>query len=112
MKPTEKILAMMVIVLVAWISIKEARSDNGQCLTQMMLNDINHEYIAHVNDNELESLYKEKEEFLNNIKSLPSASKFGKSGKADHIKQRIEDIEYRIAVKEAELSYHRKFAGK
>ena len=111
MRPTEKILAMMVIVLVAWISIKEARSE-GDCLTQTMLNDINHEYIAHVNDNELESLYKEKEEFLNNIKSLPSAAKFGKSGKVNHIKQRIEDIEYRIAVKEAELSYHRKFAGK
>lgn len=111
MRPTEKILAMMIIVLVAWISIKEDRSE-GDCLTQTMLNDINHEYIAHVNDNELESLYKEKEEFLNNIKSLPSASKFGKSGKVNHIKQRIEDIEYRIAVKEAELSYHRKFAGK
>lgn len=111
MRPTEKILAMMVIVLVAWISIKEARSE-GDCLTRTMINTINHEYIAHVNDNELESLYKEKEEFLNNIKSLPSASKFGKSGKADHIKQRIEDIEYRIAVKEAELSYHRKFARK
>lgn len=46
------------------------------------------------------------------VKTLPSSVKFGKSGKVNHIKQRIEDIEYKIAVKEAELSYRRKFARK
>ena len=112
MNTREKIMIIIILIMLPWLTIREVNADSGQCLTQTMLNDINHEYIAHVNDNELESLYKEKEEFLNNVRSLPSASKFGKSGKVNHIKQRIEDIEYRITIKESELYYHRKFAGK
>ena len=59
---TRKIMIIIILIMLPRLTIR-SKCDSGQCLTQTMLNDINHEYIAHVNDNELSLYTKKKKSF-------------------------------------------------
>jgi len=81
----------------------------GECLSTVNINNTN---IIYNTEKELEYIRLEYQEYLENIKQLPRTSKFGKSGKKDHIKQRKESYEYAIALKYQQLEQYKYIAAK
>lgn len=81
----------------------------AQCLT---IDNIHNTNIIYNTEKELEVIKREYREYLENIKQLPSTSKFGKSSKKGHIKQRKKTYEYAIALKYQQLEQYKYIAAK
>lgn len=112
-----KTLLAMIIILIAFIGINEARATGEHpppeaCLTTQRLIEEQHRILLQSDSNDLAKLYQEREEFVNQVRSLPRTAKFGKSGKVNHIKQRLSDIDSRIAGKRQAVEFHKQFANR